>query len=163
MNGFIFAAVIAILLLLTTHATASEARSGAGQGFYFGTDIGVSVPHELEATRTNFGIPTNCDQWLDQFTFDDGTKVPFALEQCQPEALPGSPNGFNLGTGLLAGVNLGYAVRNFRIEAEYFRREQSGERLPLIVPSDSKQQEFVERSEHISDFRGNNFFCESLL
>lgn len=30
----------------------------------------------LESSRTNTGIPTNCDQWLDEFTFDDGSKVP---------------------------------------------------------------------------------------
>ena len=157
--GFASTVLATFVLILTTNVAASEAKSGARRGFYFGTDIGVSLPGDLESTRKNIGIPTNCDQWLEEFTFDDGTKVPYPVEQCDPRALPGSPNRFDLGAGLLAGANLGYALHNFRVEAEYFHRTQSGEHLPLIVLGDQKQQEFVERSEKISDFRANSFFA----
>ena len=142
-----------------TNAAASEKKSVTRQGFYFGMDTGVSLPRDLESTRTNTGIPTNCDQWLDEFTFGDGAKVPYTIDQCDPRVWPVSPNHFDLGAGFLAGANLGYALHNFRIEAEYFHREQSGEHLPLIVPGDEKQQEFVERSEKTSAFRANNFFA----
>lgn len=57
------------------------------------------------------------------------------------------------------GSNLGYALHDFRLEAEYFRREQSGERSALNVPGDPKQAEFVERSEKINDFRADNLFA----
>ncbi len=147
------------MLLLTTIVAGSETDNGARRGFYFGTDVGVSLPGDLESTRTNFGIPTICDQWLEGFTFDDDTTVPYPLDQCNPTALPGSPNSFDLGTGFLAGAHLGYAFRNFRIETEYFLRAQSGERLPLLVIGDPKQKEFVERSEKISDFRASSFFA----
>lgn len=156
---FNLAVLATIMLLLATAATASETQSGDRRGFYFGTDVGVSLPGDLESTRTNIGIPTNCDQWLEAFTFDDGTKVPYPLDQCNPTALPGSPNSFDLGTGFLAGTHLGYAFQNFRLETEYFLRSQSGERLPLLVIGDPKQQEFVERSESISDFRASSFFA----
>ena len=146
-----------IVLLLITDAGASEIT--ARQGFYVGADIGVSIPNDLDSTRTNNGISTNCDQWLGEDTLNDGTMVPLPLEHCSPGALPSRPNSFDLGTGFLAGVNLGYAVHDFRLEAEYFRREQSGERLALNVPGDPKQAEFVERSEKISDFRADNFFA----
>ena len=149
--------VMMIVLLVSMDAGASETTTR--QGFYFGADIGVSIPNDLESTRTNNGVPTNCDQWLGEDTLNDGIRVPLPLEQCSPEALPGRPNRFDLGTGLLAGVNIGYALHNFRFEAEYFRREQSGERLALNVPGDPKQAEFVERSEKISDFRTDNFFA----
>ena len=96
---------------------------------------------------------------MDEFTFGDGAKVPYAIEKCNPRVFPGSPNHFDLGAGFLAGAHLGYALHNFRMEAEYFHREQSGEHLPLIVPGDEKQQEFVERSEKISDFRAHSFFA----
>ncbi len=148
-----------VVLFLITDAGASETSKSARQGFYLGADIGVSVPDDLESTRTNNGISTNCDQWLGGDTLGDGTTVPLPLAECSPRALPGSPNSFDLGTGFLAGVNLGYALHDFRLEAEYFRREQSGERSALNVPGDPKQAEFVERSEKISDFRADNFFA----
>lgn len=146
-----------IVLLVLTDAGASE--TPARQGFYFGVDVGISLPSGIKSTRTNNGIPTNCDQWLAGDMLNDGTTVPLPLDQCSPKALPSRPNNFDLGTGLLAGVNLGYMWRDFRFEAEYFRREQNGERLMLNVPGDPKQAEFIERSEKISDFRTNNFFA----
>ena len=146
-----------VVLLPVTDAGASETT--ARQGFYFGADVGVSVPNDLESTRTNTGISTNCDQWLGTDTLPNGTKVPLPLAQCSPRTLPAKANPFDLGTGFLAGVNLGYALHNFRLEAEYFRREQSGERLDLNIPGDPKQVQFSERSEKISDFRADNFFA----
>ncbi|MCY3727689.1 MAG: outer membrane beta-barrel protein [Nitrospira sp.] len=152
---FIATVFMMLLLLPVADVEASDAR----RGFYFGADVGISLPNDLKSTRTNNGIPTNCDQWLEADTLNDGTTVPLPLEQCSPRNLPGRPNNFDLGTGFLAGVNLGHAWRDFRLEAEYFRREQSGERLALNVPGDPKQAEFVERSEKISDFRTDNFFA----
>lgn len=150
-------AFMMVVLLVSTDAGASG--TNARQGFYVGADIGISIPNDLESTRTNNGIGTNCDQWLGTDTLNDGTTVPLPLDQCSPRALPKRTTGFDLGTGLLAGVNLGYALHDFRLEAEYFRREQSGDRSALNVPGDPKQAEFVERSEKISDFRADNFFA----
>ena len=152
-------AVVFMMLVLLLNTVADASGPTARQGFYFGADIGISVPNDLESTRTNNGISTNCDQWLAGDTLNDGTTVPLPLEQCSPRTLPKRTTNFDLGTGFLAGVNLGYALRDFRLEAEYFRREQSGERSALNVPGDPKQAEFVERSEKISDFRADNFFA----
>lgn len=156
---FASAALATIMLFLSTNVAVSETPPGDRRGFYFGTDVGVSLPGDLDSTRTNIGIPTNCDQWLEAFVFDDGSGVPYPLEQCAPTALPASPNPFDLGSGFMGGAHLGYALPNFRIEAEYFHRSQSGEYLPLIVPGDPKQQEFVERSEKIGYFRANSLFA----
>ena len=150
---------IATLFMMVVLFPISDAGASERGGFYFGADVGVSVPNDLESTRTNTGIPTNCDQWLKGDTLPNGTTVPLPLAQCSPRTLPAKPNPFALGTGFLAGVNLGYALHNFRIEAEYFRREQSGERLDLNIPGDPKQVQFSERSEKISDFRADNFFA----
>ncbi|MDD9948899.1 MAG: hypothetical protein OXU48_05140 [candidate division Zixibacteria bacterium] len=129
------------------------------RGFYFGMQAGVSLPGEYESTRTNNGIPTNCDQWLPGETLNDGTPVPLPLSQCTPRVFPASPNLFDLGEGVLAAVQAGYVVKAFRIEVEFYRRGQRGALLPLIVPGDTKQAEFVERSEKISDFRTDNLFA----
>ena len=146
-------------VLLLPAAGAGASGTNASRGFYLSADLGVSsVPHDLESTRTNNGISTNCDQWLERDTLNDGTVVPLPLDQCSPRALPASPSRFDLDAGVLAGVQLGYALRGFRLEAEYFRRGHDGEKLSLVVPGDEKQQEFVERSETIDDFRADHFF-----
>ena len=138
---------------------AMAAENGSRQGFYFALQAGVSVPGDFESTRTNNGIPTNCDQWLPGETLNDGTPVPLPLSECAPRVFPSSPNVFDLGEGMLAGVQFGYALSALRIEVEYIRRGQNGTLLPLVVPGDAKQAEFVERSEKISDFRTDNVFA----
>ena len=153
-------ALSAILMLpLTLTAEISQTSNQDRKGFYFGTDVGMALPGDLESTRANIGIPTNCDQWLDPFTFEDGTQVPTPLNQCVPRVLPGSPSYFDLESGFSSGAHLGYAFSNFRIETEYFHRSQGGQYLALIVPGDPKQLEFVERSEHIQNFSSNSFLA----
>ena len=156
--GFI-SAVLAILMLVLQTALGAAAAETNRRGFYVGLDVGAAIPHELESQRTNTGIPTNCDQWLKSATLPNGTGVPLPLDQCEPRALPGSPLRFDLDTGVLAGASIGYALNGLRIEAEYVHRQHKGERLPLIVPGDGKQPEFVRRDEEISALRGNQFFA----
>lgn len=134
------------------------AAAGQGGGFYLGVDAGVSLARDLESTRTNVGIPTNCDQWLPGAVLGDGTTVPLPIDQCAPRAMPASPGTFDLGAGWLAGVNAGYRMGRLRLETEYFHRRHGGETLALIVPGDPKQPEFAERSERIGSLRGHNVF-----
>ena len=146
---------LGLVPLLLACAAAAEARNG----FHFGAEVGAAMPRDLKSTRINIGVPTNCDQWLDGASLNDGTMVPLPVAQCAPRALPASPNAFDLDAGLLAGLNAGYGRGSWRIEAEYFHRRHGGEHLPLVVPGDPKQQEFVERSEEIDDVRSHNLFA----
>ncbi|MYI98835.1 MAG: hypothetical protein F4104_04210, partial [Gemmatimonadetes bacterium] len=147
-------------LSFPVESAAQDQEDESRRGFYFGMQAGVSVPGEYESTRTNTrSVPTNCDQWLPGEILNDGTPVPLPLSECSPRLFPGSPNGFELGEGILAGVQAGYVLKARRIEVEYFRRGQSGAFLPLVIPGDAKQAEFVERSEKISDFRTDNLFA----
>ena len=134
------------------------AQAASGR-FYLGADFGVAGAQSLASTRINVGVPTNCDQWLAGATLNDGARVPLPLSQCQPRALPASPNRFGLDAGWLLGIAAGRAFGQFRVEAEYFHRRHGGERLPLVVPGDPKQAEFAERSEEIDDLGGGNFFA----
>lgn len=145
---------LGLLPLLLACTAAVEARDG----FYLGAEVGAAMPQDLKSTRINIGVPTNCDQWLGRATLNDGTMVPLPVEQCAPRALPASPNAFDLDAGLLAGLNAGYGRGRWRVEAEYFHRRHGGERLPLVVPGDPKQQEFVERSEEITELRADGLF-----
>ena len=43
-----------VVLFLVTDAGASETSKSARQGFYFGADIGVSIPDDLESTRKEY-------------------------------------------------------------------------------------------------------------
>ena len=147
-----------IFLSFPSESAALDPEKGSRQGFYFGMRSGVSLPGAYESTRTNNGIPTNCDQWLPGEILNDGTRVPLPLSQCAPRLFPASPNAFDLGAGILAGVHAGYALKALRIEVEFFRRGQSGALLPLVL-DDRKSAEFVERSEKISDFRSDHFLA----
>lgn len=152
----VLAAALAVTLPPVTTAVAA---GQAGTGLYVGVDVGLALAQDVESTRTNVGVPTNCDQWLPGARLHDGTTVPLPLDQCAPRALPASPNRFDLAAGWLGGVNAGYSVGRLRVEAEYFHRRHGGETLALVVPGDPKQREFVERSERIDNLRGHNVFA----
>lgn len=128
---------------------------------YWGVEAGLALPVALESTRTNTGVPTNCDQWLATNTLPDGTVVPLPAAECQPRALPGAPVAFDLASGGLVAVAAGLRRDRLRLEAEYFYRRQGGERRPLLVPNDPKQQEFVERSEAVDDVAAHNVFANA--
>ncbi len=88
--------------------------------------------------------------------------MPFSpnSEDCQRRDVNWT-NSFNLGNGLLAGLNFGYAWRGFRVEVEYLHREHSGEKKGGVQdPSalDYKSNEFLEASEIISDVSADHFF-----
>ncbi len=151
----LLAAALTVTMLAAATTAAAEQ---AGSGFYVGVDVGPSLARHLESTRTNVGIPTNCDQWLPEAVLGDDTTVPLPIDQCAPRTLPASPNSFDLGASWLAGVSGGYAMGRLRLEAEYFHRRQGGETLELVVPGDPKQPEFTERSERVDGLRGHNVF-----
>ena len=134
------------------------AADGDRRGFYFGAELGVSMAMPIESTRTNVGIPTNCDQWLEPVVVG-GMRLPLPAESCQPRSLPASASEFDLGAGMLAGLSVGYAgVGPFRLEAEYLHRRQGGERVSLFVPGDPKQREFSVRDEEIRGLRADAVF-----
>lgn len=131
----------------------------AAPGLYVGGDVGAVLPGSLESTRTNIGIPTNCDQWLGSATLLDGTPVPLPASECQPRTLPAAPNAFDVGRGFIVGANAGMRRGRLRLEAEYLHQRQEGEVLPLVVAGDPKQREFVRRDEEIGDIAGHGLFA----
>ncbi len=133
--------------------------SAANGQLYVGADVGVAILGNLESTRTNVGVPTNCDQFLAPATLNDGTAVPLPLDQCGPRPLPASPSGFDVNAGWLAGGQVGYAMTPFRIEGEIVHRRHGGDDVDLVVPGDPKQAEFVQRREKISNVRGTGLFA----
>lgn len=45
----------------------------AAAQLYWGAEVGATLPVGIDSTRTNVGVPTNCDQWLAENTLTDGT------------------------------------------------------------------------------------------
>ena len=153
---FSFIILWVIVLLLATPAAATER-----QGWYAGADIGIALPETLKTRSSDSDVISNCDQWLNTETIN-GTVLPYPLnsEKC-PERGVNWTNSFNLGNGLLAGLNFGYAWRSLRVEVEYLHREHSGEKKGGVQdPSalDYNSNDFLEISEIISDVRADHFF-----
>ena len=146
---------------LAAVALAGAVCAAGADGFYVGGDVGFALPGGVESTRTNIGVPTNCDQWLGAATLPDGTAVPLPAAQCQPRPLPAAGNGFDLGSGLAAGLNVGMVRGALRLEAEYFHQRRDGEVLPLVVAGDPKQREFVRRDEEIGDVASHGVFVNA--
>lgn len=152
-------------------AFAAFAPPAAGEGFYVGLEAGAALARTLSSTRTNVGVETNCDQHLVNedrsmprtYVVDPKSRerllVPLPAADCQPRPLPRAASEFEPGAGILAGASAGYAGSGLvRFEIEYFFRRQGGDRADLVVPGDSKQREFVERSEEIGAIRTHNLF-----
>ena len=69
-------------------------------GMYWGIDLGLSLAGDLSSTRTNIGVPTNCDQWLaPSTTLPDGRTVPLPLSD---PTCGGGPRPLPARAGLLA-------------------------------------------------------------
>ncbi len=148
--------LLAAVALLASTAHGSET---ARNGFYVGIELGAAEPRSIKSTRTNVGIPTNCDQWLPPVNIG-GLQLPLPADQCQPRTLPASTSTFDPDTGWLAAVQLGYdGLGPFRIEAEYQHRRHSGEKVSLFVPGDPKQNEFSVRDEEIDRLRADSLFA----
>lgn len=146
---------------LAAAAVAAAVSGLAAEGLYVGGDLGLALSSDIESTRTNIGIPTNCDQWLGAATLLDGTQVPLPAAECQPRTLPAAANGFDLESGLAAGLNVGMVRGAVRLEAEYFHQRRDGEVLPLVVAGDAKQQEFVRRDEEIGTVASHGLFANA--
>lgn len=131
------------------------------EGLYVRVELGAGLPSDLSLTRTNHGVPTNCDQWLRGYDFDgDGVDdVPLPPGQCTPRALPANANRIGVDPGYMAGASIGVGRGRWRAELDYSRRRHGGKTASLVVPGDPKQQEFVRREEVADEVRADSLFA----
>ena len=157
---FFFATfIIATSFLFPTKATAEGDTGDSRQGLYLGVDVGLWLPSQLKAKISDTDVPTNCDQHL---VNSDGTPVNEMKKLEDEYCARGNDaweNSFDLGLGFMTGLHLGYAMKAFRFEAEYFHRGQPGQHSSLELTSGGKDEEFVEAAERISDFQGSHLFA----
>ena len=134
------------------------------QGFYAGIELGFANAEDMGSVLTAVNHPTKCDQLLKDRP--DHNVVPLSDPDCTNNtAQPTTTNSFDLGTGFLGGVSVGYALDRFRVEFEYLNRSHGGdsalwrvhgENVPLVDKNDEVST-LDPPSERISDFSAHQF------
>ncbi len=119
-------------------------------------DLGVAVGPGLDTMSADNDLPTTCDDIIIHSAIDVHPL------DCRNPGEEKWTNKFDGGTGVLAGLALGYREGNFRIEGEYFYRnathndasEPSFGGVSLL----KEFQEISESEEAIDDLISHNFF-----
>ena len=163
MKKFLFVLVVMGLVLSSGHVWAKD-------GFYLGMDLGVAVAPEMDVK--NGGT----DDWSSE-TGPDGTslgsrcdltinpqalQVPGGVEACEADPNPWGPltESFDGGSGILAGMAVGYRLGSFRVEGEYFYRNTNHDSTANSFPDGTAPgggYEVIE--DHVDDVLSHNFFA----
>ena len=153
---------LAIVLGLCILASAGVANAETSrQGFYAGIELGFANAEDMGSVLSGVNHPTQCDILVGGDPSGpgcaDNTPRPFSI------------TSFDLGTGFLGGVSVGYALDRFRVEFEYLNRSHSGDSLPWKPPGgntalqgkSSEWSTLDPPSERISDFSAHQFFVNA--
>lgn len=126
----------------------------AEDGLYMGMDLGIAVAPGVDVTTSDNDTSTQCDGFIN----------PAPAPDCGPK--PSSWfNDFDGGSGLLAGVALGYRLGSFRVEGEYFYRGTTYDDTSEIdrgtaqVNLDKAAQELELTEGGLDDVLSHNFFA----
>ena len=124
----------------------------AKDGWYMGMDLGVAIAPEMDTASSDNDYPTACDQFID----------PNAVFSDKCTTGEKWSNQFGGGTGILAGLAVGYRWGNFRAEGEYFHRNTIHEHVSKPTfpgPASLKDEQEISVSEEaIDDVLSHNFF-----
>ena len=117
-----------LLVLLAMGVVVSSGQVLAKDGFYMGMDVGVAVAPEMDVQTggiddwTTDAAPEGFPGVLcDQTIFGDVQTPQGACAEAPPPWGPATES-FDGGSGILAGLALGYRLGSFRVEGEYFYR-----------------------------------------
>ncbi len=150
-------AIVLGFCLLASAGVADAATSR--QGFYAGIELGFANAGDLGSVLSGVNHPTRCDSLV------GGDPTGPGCADNTPETL--TANSFDLGTGFLGGVSVGYALDRFRVEFEYLNRSQSGDSVPwrfggnVISGKLPEVSEIDPPSERVSDFSAHQFFVNA--
>lgn len=142
----------------------------AKDGLYLGMDIGVAVAPDMDVDTGGFddwttdAAPTDFPGVLcDQTIFGD-VQTPQGACGDDPAAWGPAKESFDGGSGILAGLAVGYRLGSFRVEGEYFYRgtRYGSTDEPVFAdgwkPSDSTQyNDGVE--DAVDNLMSHNFFA----
>lgn len=155
-----------ILLVLVVMALAFFSDPvWAKDGFYLGMDVGVAVAPDMDVQTGGVddwspevgpdgqSLGTRCDLTINQQAIETGGRCP-----------DGTPwdvmDSFDGGSGILAGLAVGYRLGNFRAEGEYFYRNANHDSTYNSFPEGTEPgggYEVVE--DFVDDVLSHNFFA----
>ncbi len=117
-----------LFVLIVVAVSVSSGPVWAKDGFYMGMDLGIAVAPEMDVQTGGL------DDWVssadaahssircDKTINPDGFQVAEGACSDTPSTFGPFDESFDGGTGILAGLSLGYRMGNFRAEGEYFFR-----------------------------------------
>ena len=95
----------------------------AKDGFYIGGDLGIAVAPGLDADAWDNDVSTRCDGFINNDGSGNHLVPPLSGDCDQSSRDKGFwTQQFDGGSGILAGLAVGYRMGSFRAEAEYFYR-----------------------------------------
>ena len=160
---------LAVVLGFCLLASAGMANAETSrQGFYAGIELGFANAGDMGSVLSAVNHPTKCDQLLR--VGPDHNVVPLSDPDCTNNTpQPLTTNSFDLSTGFLGGVSVGYALDRFRVEFEYLNRSHNGGsslwRIPgenvALVDKNDEVSTLDPPSEWVSDFSAHQFFVNA--
>ncbi len=141
-----------LFVLLVMALVVSSGQVWAKDGWYLGMDLGVAMAPGMDVTSSDDDVGTTCDGFINP------------TANC-PRSPSSWDNEFDGGTGVLAGVALGYRLGSFRVEGEYFYRGTTHDDVDEIdsfrdpVNQDKAAQELDRYASGLDDVLSHNFFA----
>ena len=114
-----------LFVLLVMGLVLSSGPAWAKDGLYIGMDLGVAVAPEMDVQTGGFddwtpdGKGTRCDVTINPGRLVQGGDCD---DDESPRAWGPMDESFDGGSGILAGLAVGYRLGSFRVEGEYFFR-----------------------------------------
>ena len=156
-----------LLALMVPALLFSSGQIWAKNGFYMGMDLGIAVAPGMDVESWDNDVATQCDGFIN----NDGAGnflVP-PRKDCTQSTRDAFSwiQQFDGGTGLLAGVALGYRLERLRVEGEYFYRgttyDESIDNIQLLPAGEpfqgGKQDELSYIEAGVDDVLSHNFFA----
>ena len=161
MNRFMLLVIVLSFSVFSGHAWAKD-------GLYLGMDLGVAVAPDMDVQTGGL------DDWADPTTGASGSQcdltinpqglhVPGGVDSCgDPRAWGPMDESFDGGSGILAGLSVGYRLGNFRAEGEYFYRNTNSESTDVPSQGDWRPTQatgYDHVQDAVDDVLSHNFFA----
>ena len=155
-----------LFVLMGMALMVSSGSVWAKDGFYLGMDLGVAVAPEMDVQTGGL------DDWADPDIGQSGTRCdktinPDGLQTdveglCPEDGVPRAwgpfPASFDGGSGILAGLAVGYRLGSFRVEGEYFYRGTNYDSTDNPYPEGiGDGYDYIE--DAVDDVLSHNFFA----
>ena len=142
-----------LFVLVVTGLVFSSGPVLAKDGWYMGMDLGVAMAPGMDVTSSDDDVGTRCDPFVNPNAALDCDRSPSSWD-----------NELDGGTGVLAGVALGYRLGSFRVEGEYFYRGTTHDDIDEVdefgdtVNRMKQDQELDLYNTGVDDVLSHNFF-----